>query len=233
MKIHRFYTNSDLNGSEVVINDSEVINQIKNVLRLKTGEQVILFDGQKNEAQCEVSSISKSEANFKVLEHRLCQNEPTTQVTLYCAILKKENFDLVAQKAVETGVSVIRPIITDRTIKTNLKYDRLNKIVKEASEQSGRGIVPSLKEALSFDEAIKQATENDFNLIFDQNGQNFFSLEKPIVKNIGIFIGPEGGFTPAEIEKAERLGFKVASLKALTLRAETAVIVASFLVANL
>ena len=86
---------------------------------------------------------------------------------------KKENFELVVQKAVEIGVKEIIPIITKRTVKLNLKYDRLEKIIKEAAEQSGRGILPILRKAMDFKKAIEEAEQNNINLFFDISGKKF------------------------------------------------------------
>jgi 16S rRNA (uracil1498-N3)-methyltransferase len=148
------------------------------------------------------------------------------KVTLFCAVLKKENFELVVQKATECGVSKIIPIITARTVKTGLNLERLQKIAREASEQSGRSTVPEISEPISFDESLEMTRQNDLKILFDISGK---FLGKTSKNSPAIWIGPEGGWTPEEIKKATQNNFKIASLGPNTLRAETAAIVATYM----
>src|SRR6185503_3112201 len=94
------------------------------------------------------------------------------EVTLYCSILKKENFELVCQKATEVGAYAICSIIAERTVKTGLNRPRLEKIIKEAAEQSGRSSLPILLEPMSFPEALSSSKANDLNVLFDKEGKN-------------------------------------------------------------
>ena len=145
---------------------------------------------------------------------------------MYLAILKKDNFELAVQKATECGVSNIIPVITERTIKTGLNTERLEKIVKEASEQSGRSIVPKILETMELKEALQHGTKNEEKVIFHLVKENY--EPKKNVTTVSIFIGPEGGFTEKEINLAKESGYEVASLGDLTLRGETAAIVATY-----
>jgi 16S rRNA (uracil1498-N3)-methyltransferase len=149
------------------------------------------------------------------------------QVILYCSIIKRENFELMAQKATEVGVKEIVPLLSSRTIKLNIKSERVEKIIKEASEQSGRGKVPELHPPMTFKDALEHAKSNDLNLFFDPSGKIFSPLTQE--KKIGVFIGPEGGWDEDEIGLARAQNFQIVSLGKLVLRAETAAIVASFL----
>ncbi|MEK7069974.1 MAG: RsmE family RNA methyltransferase, partial [Patescibacteria group bacterium] len=166
MRLNRFLGKFDLSKKELSINDKDFINQAKNVLRLGVGDKIILCDGESNEAITEIINLNKESAELKISETYKNQNEPEKYIALYCPILKKENFEWAVQKAVEIGVKEITPIITARTVKLGLNYERLNKIIKEAVEQSGRGVLPKLNEAIIFDEALKLAKENDLNLFF-------------------------------------------------------------------
>jgi 16S rRNA (uracil1498-N3)-methyltransferase len=234
MKLQRFIGNFNLGVSELRLEDKEVINQLKNVFRLKVGSEIILGDGQGSEALSEITNINRDFILVKIKKVSTNSNEPANLVILYCSILKKENFELAVQKAVEVGVSAIVPIITTRTVKTGLSVERLEKIIKEASEQSGRGILPKLYPSADFDSALLSAQkENNLNILFDASGEDLKSDKKKVSKQkIGIFIGPEGGWEVGEIEKAQKAGFDIASLGSLTLRAETAVITASYLAVN-
>ena len=226
MKLHRFITNLNFKKDTISSKDNELINQIKNVLRLKTGHFVILIDEKGNEVKASVKSFSKNEINFEIIERLENNKEPDKYIKLYCAILKRENFELAVQKATELGVKEIIPIRTAHTIKQNIKTERINKIAKEASEQSGRTIIPEIKEPISFAGALEDSKENEANFIFHTESKEKFSTDK---KQIGIFIGPEGGWTDQEIEAAKTNNIKIASLGNLTLRAETAAIVGTFL----
>ncbi|TSA46451.1 16S rRNA (uracil(1498)-N(3))-methyltransferase [bacterium] len=234
MKLHRFIGDFDLKKNKILIADGDFLNQVRNVLRLKAGDRIILSDGRGAEAEGILEEIGKDGAVFRLSNHSENFNEPARKAVLYCALIKRENFEWVAQKATEVGVSKIVPVISERTVKLNLKRDRLLKIIKEAAEQSGRGIVPVLSEPINFGEALIAAVKNnDLNLIFVPqapiivSGMNFKKENK-----IGIFIGPEGGWTEKELEESHKVGLKSVSLGNLTLRSETAAVVASHIIIN-
>jgi len=134
-------------------------------------------------------------------------------------------------------VREIIPIICQRTVKTGLKYDRLQKIIKEAAEQSGRGIVPIMGKTTNFKKAIADASENNLNILFASSGVKLLmsdinSLTQQENARAGIFIGPEDGWSEEEINAAKEAGFKIVSFGKLILRAETAAIVGTYLVCN-
>jgi 16S rRNA (uracil1498-N3)-methyltransferase len=267
-KIHRFISNFDLSknpasphtnsrvGWELEITDKEIVNQMKNVLKLKAGELVELCDGKDASIMAEIIEINKDEILVKIsnstpLRSPSCAGQNSTKkVNLFCAVLKKENFELVVQKTTECGASKIIPIITSRTIKTGLNIERLRKIAKEASEQCGRINIPEILEPIKFEEALKNLQGE--NILFDASGELLFEMpwearqhrtEKISSKKFlcisnsnspcSIWIGPEGGWTEKEINITRSLNFKTASLGPLTLRGETAAIVATYLVSNI
>lgn len=214
------------------IYDEEILNQTRNVLRLKKGDSFILADGKLNEATVKIIETDKKFLEVEILEHNINKNEPEIYGALYCSILKQENFELVCQKATECGIKEIVPLVSARTVKLGFKKERLEKIIKEAAEQSGRGILPILREMQKFDEALKSAEQNDLSLFFEMDSPLINKKEIGKAGKIGIFIGPEGGWSEEEldlvkdeIEKSDK--FKMAGLGKLTLRAETAAIVAS------
>lgn len=223
MKLHRFIINNDLNMGSLEIKDIEIINQIKNVLRLKNKDNFILCDGLGKEAFVEIEEINKNKILVKILEIKE-KKDVDKKVSLYLSILKKENFELGVQKAIELGVSEIIPIITDRTIKNKLNYIRLEKIIKEASEQSGRTIIPKLLPILSFKEAIEDGLKNEEKIFYDLVNNKLDKINKES-SSFSIFIGPEGGFTNEENKFAKEKNYKIISLSKFTLRAETATIV--------
>lgn len=232
MRLNRFIGKFDLARNELSIGDGDFINQLKNVLRLGAGDKIILCDGESNEAVAEIVNLNKELAELKILESYKNENEPENYVVLYCPILKKENFEWAVQKAVEIGVKEITPIITTRTVKLGFNYERLNKIIKEASEQSGRGILPKLNEAIDFEKAVAEAkNKNEINLFFNI-GESPLGNQASKFNKIGIFVGPEGGWTEEEIKTARSADFAFAGLGKTTLRAETATITASYLAVN-
>ena len=230
--MHRFFISPlDLiNEQNVVILSAELLHQFIDVLRFKEGEKIILLDNSGDEYLMEIIKISKKEISGKIIEKRKNEAEPNLQIRLFFALTKnQEKFEWVLQKGTEVGVSEFVPLITERTERQSLsKIDRLQRILKEAAEQSGRGIVPKLSEIkilkkLFTDEEIQKGK----NILAHPEGKQSLKqvLEIKGVSEINIYIGPEGGFSPLEIENAEEAGFFVFNLGKKILRAETAAIV--------
>jgi len=235
MRLHRFISDFNFDKKIARIDSVDLINQFRKVLRFKPGDRVILGNGKMEEALAEIAEIGKYLIQVKILELRLNKNESEKDVVLYCSVLKRENFELVVQKATEIGIKKIVPVVAARTVKLLAKNSRLEKIAKEAAEQSGRGIVPVIEGAIVFNKAVEKAKENDLNLFFDFNGAPLEDVRQNTAnaRKIGIFIGPEGGWDEKEIETARNAeNFKITLLGKLSLRAETAAIAASYIVVN-
>jgi len=234
MRLNRFISDFDLKGQDLSVFDKDILNQIKNVLRLKSGNQILLADGKANEALAEIVEFGNDFFRVKLLRKESNNNEPAREVILYCSILKRENFELVVQKATEVGVAEIRPLICERTIKSGFKKERLAKIIKEAAEQSGRGVLPVLREPMDFSQAVRQAQQNNRNFLFDPSGEKLLmsDINSLKQKTVGIFIGPEGGWSDFEIDLIRQREFKIMNLGKLILRAETAAIVAAYIACN-
>lgn len=229
MKIHRFITQFESHGNTIEIKDVEIIRQVRNILRIEPGETILISDGHGMEIEVIIESINTTYIIGAILSKRessLLQK----QVTLYLAILKKENFELALQKATECGVYEIIPVITERTVKTGLNFERLEKIAKEASEQSGRSLVPKIAKIINFEEALESGKKSDEKILFHLV-KNLYTSNKE-AKSASIFIGPEGGFTDKEVSMARESGYDVCSLGPLTLRGETAAIIATYRVLN-
>lgn len=230
MRLHRFFISFNYTDPEIKLRDANLIRQIQKVFRMKKGDHFILCDGLLNEATAEIAEIGKDELRAKILERNKNENELNARVMLYCSILKREHFEMVVEKAVECGVSEIIPIITQRTLKFGLNLGRLQKIAKEAAEQSGRGVIPLVRSISFFEKALSDAAQNDYNILFDFGGGEFKNIKEKIQNSAGIFIGPEGGFAREEIELAKRADIYITALGKLTLRAETAAIVGTYLI---
>ncbi len=198
------------------------------VLKLRVGERVVLCDGRSCEADYEIAHVAKREVGLVRLEAaRRVDTESEREVVLYAAILKRESFEWAVQKATECGVSEIVPVVTDRTIKKDVKIERLSEIAREAAEQSGRGVVPAIKEPMKFEKAMQTAKGE--KVFFDAGGSELDSRLRGNDKVSSLFIGPEGGWTPEESEIAKRAGATIASLGPRVLRGETACAVAVYL----
>lgn len=211
----------------------DIVHQCLHVLRLRNGDQIILLDNTSYEYLVEIKSDRKNELTYTVLEKRLNPSEPSVHVHLFMALLKSmDRFELAVQKAVELGVSSIHPIVTQRTqLKSLRNPSRLEKIIKEASEQSERGILPTLASVEDLASMIK-SIDSKYEYIFANETHRSVSSEIPIKGNeIHIIIGPEGGYSDEEIAIISRLATSHSNVHSISLgkrilRAETAAICA-------
>lgn len=208
--------------------DPELCHQLTRVLRMNIGDEIFLFDGSGLEYQCNIEELTAEKVSGKIVRKENNDREPAKTVILYQAMPKKmELFEMVLQKGTEIGVKKFVPLITERTERHDLqKLDRLNRILKEAAEQSGRGIIPELGEPIHFEKAI---AGNGTRVVFDLSGEPF-SKKIGDKSHVHLFVGPEGGFSKLEIELARNSIAKIVSLGKLTLRTETAGILAPGLI---
>lgn len=230
MKFKRFYVPQAL-GEEAskgafpitLTSQENLLNQLKNVFRLKSGDQVIFFDNSGYDFLVNIDSLEKDKITFTVLE--TIKNNVTLDrdVYLFSSIIKKDNFEWVAQKATELGVTYIVPILSERSEKKDLNFERLNKIIIEASEQSGRGVLPVINEILDLEDAIKKYS-NLKTVAMHTAGDALVSQNLKEIS--GVYIGPEGGWSEREIEVFNKNEIPVFTLGPQVLRAETAVIAA-------
>ncbi len=228
MKLHRFIGNYDVFAPELDIYDKDVVHQAFKVLRLQAGQKIVLCDGKNREALANILSIDGKMLSLQLERVTEMQNEPEREIVLYCSIIKRELFDLVVQKATEVGVRQIVPLLAKRTVKQDVKIDRLRVIAKEAAEQSGRGIIPYIHEPMKWHTALDHSKDNLVNLFFHTLDKGD-GVPQGFKKKIGVWIGPEGGWDDEEVLDAKRSSFLMAELGPLVLRAETAAIVASYL----
>lgn len=223
MKIHRFITqNYKKEGNIVFILDENIIHQIKQVLKIIPGEQIKLIDSEAlTETLLLIKQIDKKEIRADIISIEKIEKE--FGGTLACAILKGDHFDLVVEKSTELGIQKIIPLITDRVIKKSINKERLQKIATEASEQSGRISVPEITEPQKLKDFLEENKDKKiyFAHISEKEQTN---IEKESI----VCVGPEGGFTDAEISLFEEYNTIPLSLGKNVLRAETAAIVASF-----
>ncbi len=222
----RFFISKDaVNGKKIVITGAD-FNHIKNVLRKTTGDKVICFDSSGTEYDTELSSIEKETLTLNISNASKKNVEPILKTTLAQALPKSSKMDDIVQKCTELGVFEIIPVITERSIPKSEKNERWNKIAKESAEQSGRVRVPQIKNVVSFDELLRSCGNYDLKLLpWECESSNSLKIElskNRDISSILILIGPEGGFSQAEAEKAAQKGFKSVSLGKRILRTQTA-----------
>ncbi len=273
MRLHRFYIEQKIEEKkEIALTDPELIHQLLNVFRFqpadvsgRPGDKVVLFDGSGFEYECEIISINKKparppkgaggEVKFKIINKKSHFAKATRdrEVSLYLSLIKKSNFELAVEKCTEIGVTEIYPIISERSDPSHSAWAgqeknilRLNKIVKEASEQSGRLILPTVFPIMSLEQAVSQVIKEGkegvvFHTVSDSNDSpkniptNSLHLKKTnhsescpndFGRAICLFVGPEGGWTEKEMNLFKQNNFQIKSLGINILRAETAAIIA-------
>jgi 16S rRNA (uracil1498-N3)-methyltransferase len=232
MRLHRFFITDHLrNKKDISIFDDELIHQWKDVFRLKAGDRLILLDNTGFEYLSEIGLLAKGEAQVKIIEGNISENIPKKDIWLFAALIKKDNYEWIIEKGTEIGVSHFVPIISDRSEKKNLNMERAQKIIKEASEQSARGKLPELHEIVDLETALQKSTPT--LVAFDVGGMPFdvakFKSPSTLLgvgpTQIGIFVGPEGGWSDRELELFKQKNIPIYSLGSQILRAETAAIV--------
>jgi 16S rRNA (uracil1498-N3)-methyltransferase len=198
------------------------------VLRLKAGEEILLCDGQGQEALCRVMS---TEFDLEVLERRISSSEAAVRVSVYMALPKADKLEHVIQKATELGAYEIVTFPTSRCVSRpdekslKKKLERWQKIAASASEQSGRGRIPEVVVLDSYAKALARGAEADLPIVFYENEHATTlrqALSSKAYTTVSILSGPEGGFEEAEIQKAREAGFRICTLGKRILRCETA-----------
>lgn len=229
MRLHRFYVSQPL-GEEVVIDNVSLVSQWTKVFRYTPGDFVILFNGDGNEHHYSLNTISKNACTLTRTKSE-SSKIPLKKITLYLSLIKKDNFELAAQKATELGVAQIVPVLSERSEKKNLSLDRLEKITIEASEQCGRGDIPTLSPIITLEEALSSLPKISHAVYFDINGGELRNLIANH-EELDIFIGPEGGWGELDLNLFKKHTIQSASLGENVLRAETAAIVACAFAVN-
>jgi len=233
--MHRFFIPKEwIDGNQACIVGSTV-HQIRNVLRLGVDDHITLLDNTGWQYEAAITNVTKGDIEAKIENKSFSQSEPRTRITLYQAILKKAQFEFVLQKCTEMGIANFVPILSQRCVaRWNLsKPERWQQIIKEAAEQ----LLPTLHKPVRFTDACKRAGANSFVAWEEERETGIRELLTKKLKSshinksaINIFIGPEGGFTPREIEKARDIGVTSFSLGKRVLRAETAGLVSASII---
>lgn len=232
---HFFISSEQVADGHVTIVGDDV-RHIVSALRMKPGEAFFADDGKGKEYYCIIERVSEKEVVAQVAYVRAADQELPCFITLYQGLPKADKMDLIIQKTVELGVSRIVPVKMKRCVvkldkkKAENRCIRWNEVSEAAAKQSGRGIIPEVSELMDFKDALEDAKDADIRLIpYEQEGENstmadtrrkLESVQRG--QSIGVFIGPEGGFDPEEVELAREKGYLPITLGKRILRTETA-----------
>lgn len=230
--MRRFYSERLIGDTETFSIKGQEANHITNVIRLKSGDELIAFDGSGYDYRCVIESVSKGNVDLKVLSKEYSDNEPETHITLYSASIKKDKIDFAFQKSCELGIDsffVYNASRSVRIVKDAEKLtERLNRIAVEVSKQCGRSRMPEVGFVRDTRAVADRISRHDC-VIFAYEEDRTTHISEVIssdAKDIGIVIGPEGGFEPEEAEFLISRGARACSLGKLILRAETAAVFA-------
>ena len=231
--MHRFFAEpGQIREKEIVITGADV-NHIRNVLRMRADEEVLIADGQGAEYRCKLTELGENEVRAQILWKLDGNAELASAVTLFQGLPKSDKMDLIVQKCVELGVDRIVPVSTKRAVvkldakKEQTRLKRWNTISESAAKQSGRGVIPEVSGVMTFGKALEEAKKLDVLLIPYERAENMAETRRVMGsiqpgQSVGIFIGPEGGFEESEVEEAVVAGAQAITLGKRILRTETA-----------
>jgi len=229
---HFFVSPEQVREEKIYVEGSDV-NHMKNVLRMKTGEELTIGDGDGWLYVCVVESYEEDMAVLKILEKKKDESELPSKIYLFQGLPKSDKMEWIIQKAVELGVHQVIPVATKRAVvrlegkKEVNKQRRWQAISESAAKQSKRMYVPEVSHVMSFKEALAYAKNLDVILLPYERAKGMQETKAIINsikpgQSIGIFIGPEGGFDEKEVEQSMDEGAKAITLGKRILRTETA-----------
>ena len=231
--MYRFFVEKEQIGEKTIRIIGSDVNHIRNVLRMKPGEEILISDGEKKEYHCEIKTLDPEYVEALIMFVKEEGLELPSKVYLFQGLPKNDKMELIIQKAVELGVYAVVPVATKRAVvklddkKEAKKLVRWQSISESAAKQAKRLIIPEVMPVMSFKEAVAFSRTMDVRLIPYELAENMaytrqvLSQIKP-GQSIGIFIGPEGGFAEEEVELALNSGMETITLGKRILRTETA-----------
>lgn len=230
MSLPRIFTSEPLAVDTELTLDCSASTHLTKVLRLQAGDQIILFNGSGGEYIAEISKADKRKTSVIPSKHTQTDTKSALDITLCQAIAKGERVDFAVQKTTELGVNSIQLLHTERC-QFGLKGERATKklahwqkIATNACEQSGRDTIPSILPPIKLDQLLSSLDPNALIILLDTNPNIEQQLPNQILskQKIYILVGPEGGFSPAEIELAATQNTLGINLGKRILRTETA-----------
>lgn len=231
--IHRFFLPQKIDKEILIIKDRALVHQITRVLKIRKGEEVAFFNMSPEESGMDVIAVFKNvqlgSAMFLIRDRVENIRESKKKLILYCSLIKKEKFEWVLQKGTEVGITEFVPVLASRSAKKNINIERSEDILREASEQAGRAVIPKLHPVISLEKALEKAKLSGTKNYFADLRERDNLIRGAGDRSIGLFIGPEGGWDEKELFLAVRGNCEMVSLGRLVLRAETAAIAGSFM----
>ena len=230
---HFFVEPEQIQDKEIIITGSDV-NHIKNVIRLKVGDEISISNGiDGRDYRCGIAKITEAEVYCELRFIKEDGVELPVKVCLFQGLPKGDKMELIVQKSVELGAYQVIPVATKRAVvkldakKAKKKVERWQQIAVSAAKQAGRGIIPEVGEVCTYAQALKQAEELDVVLIPYELAKGMEETKQIIAgirpgQSVGIFIGPEGGFEEEEVALAMKTGANPVTLGKRILRTETA-----------
>jgi len=229
----RFFVQQSLDSDSVRLEGAEAWH-LSRVMRFAPGDRVTLFDGRGGEGEAQIVSMADGAIDLTILNRTNDAGRPRVELTLATAVPKGERFDWLVEKSVELGVTRIIPLVTARSIVNpgDSKLDRLRRTIVEASKQCGRSRLMELTETVRWNEFLISREESNAALVIaDPSGEPAATAVDASIPMI-VAIGPEGGFTPAELEQAVHAGARLVTIAPCILRIETAAISFAALMAS-
>ena len=231
--MQHFFVDASQVSEETIRIEGTDVNHMKNVLRMRIGEEVTVSDGQGKEYLCQVRDFEEEQVQLKIVETKASDAELPSKIYLFQGLPKQEKMELIVQKCVELGIYAVVPVSMKRCVvkldakKGAKKVERWNTIAASAAKQSGRGIVPEVMSVKTYKEALEMAKDLDVVLVPYECAEGMDHTKELIQsikpgQSVGMFIGPEGGFDPDEIALACETGGQVITLGKRILRTETA-----------
>lgn len=241
--MNRFYSDSrNIAGGKITLSDKDELHHIKDVLRLKAGDGVIVFDDRGREYAGIIEKMLPQKAVIAITAMNKTAPSKKTHIAIACAIPKKSKIGDIIDKLTQLGVDRIIPLVTERVIvkfnehKKILRKARWEKIALNSAKQSQRNIMPVVEPVMDMKEVLSISQEYDLRLMPTLEGERKMLRElfpQCRARKILVLIGPEGDFTPQEVNLAKKAGFIPVSLGDSVLRVETAALcVASFIRIN-
>lgn len=232
--MHQFFVESHQISEKYVTITGDDVKHIRNVLRMRPGEEIRVSDGQGADYFCEIESVGQDAVSARILDKEATDTELPNRIYLFQALPKGERMEYVIQKAVELGVHEIIPVEMKYCVvklddkKKEKKVVRWQEIAKSAAKQAKRSRIPKVKQVMSYKEAVAYAQECDICLVPYENEEGMKATQEVldrihIGESISVMIGPEGGFAEEEIAYV-RDSMDVISLGRRILRTDTAAI---------
>jgi 16S rRNA (uracil1498-N3)-methyltransferase len=244
MRAQRFFTskhNIDGASGTVSLNEPGLISQIRNVLRLRSGDTVLILDGEGMLYRCRLSGLEKNGITAEIESIETAGGEPAVKLTVALPLLRSGRFEWALEKLTELGASKVIPTICDRSVvRTSEKLSRWQTILREAAEQCERAVIPQVVEPVHLSDLLKTSAalpaerkiicveRSDAPLLTDLLHSHNIAQRSPA--DMVLIVGPEGGFTDEELRVVADTTCTKTSLGPLILRTETAAIYATTLI---